>query len=1012
MRSKHPAEFETTKTISRTHQAWSEEELRVLAFREANLPPSTRFKNQALLQFFPERSLESLKGARNKNPKYRELLQQMQLTNQSPSTILTPTSNILPPTSNILSDSPPHSSLVNAPPHSFVNNTLNDLVDFNDFNDFNDFADSSSTPSTTPSRSCNNETRTNDSFATSILESSKGTALEGILENPSLDIKSIYLSLRHQSPKVASNNAPTNRQRRTVKNRHKVRKFARYQRLYLHDKHHLADLILDDSPEANTFPSEQSIRDTFQNLYESNSPIDDHPFTPPSTTADDIYHPITIAELKGTLKSMTKSSPGPDGITLQDLKVADPKLILTLLNYQLWVSQQFSFLKNNQTILIPKKKTGLDDASNWRPITISSYLVRLLHKILAKRMVTALPLNPRQKAFTPVDGCAQNVHLLDTIIREYRRRHLPLSILGIDLAKAFDTVSIYSIRRALFGLNINEKLIAYIIDSYTGAVTNIKCGPHLLTDIRLRRGVKQGDPLSPIIFNVIMDELLRRLPEDVGVKLQYHRCNSMAFADDLILLSETKAGMNLLLETTTRFFDERTMNINEKKCFSLRTDVSPKSRIPITHTSPSYFINQHPIFATSYSTVFTYLGISFNPCGKVKLSVDHIHTLIFRLSSSPLKPQQKLHMLTTHLIPRLTHKLVLGRITKGMLNTFDGIIRQFAKSTLHLPLDTPDSYIHSSIRDGGLGVPPLIHLVPRSTIRRIAKFHNSNDPIIQDLLQTKSINRLQKQAHRILGTSSTDEAIKLSYRAIQRRALVATIDGRALKEAATNHRGQLWITGLTKIVSGKGFINLIKLRIGRLPTKENCNRGREADKRCRHCKRLTETLTHVLQGCHFSHFQRMRRHDNVARLLQDKCLEKGHQVLWEPVFNVPKQKLKPDLVVVTLNEILVIDVSIVAASMSFAHRQRASTLYDAWKAKVDHYSHPELLTQLKDRFNVPNIWVGAMILSDRGLWCVDNDITLKRCGLPLSLANTIVVRAMEGSVRIWKTFMRSPVPIF
>lgn len=190
--------------------------------------------------------------------------------------------------------------------------------------------------------------------------------------------------------------------------------------------------------------------------------------------------------------------------------------------------KQPSLWKRNETILIPKKQSGLDDASNWRPITLSVMFVRLLHKILAARLSKSINLNLRQKSFIPVEGCAENILLLDTMIQRARKQHKNLNIVGIDLSKAFDTVPVHSIRRALLRHNVDQKVIDYIIDTYSDATTNVSCGPNVVKNVKISRGVKQGDPLSPILFNLVLDELLDSLPDFVGALLENTRVNSLA----------------------------------------------------------------------------------------------------------------------------------------------------------------------------------------------------------------------------------------------------------------------------------------------------------------------------------------------------------------------------------------------------------------------------------------------------------------------------------------------------
>ena len=70
--------------------------------------------------------------------------------------------------------------------------------------------------------------------------------------------------------------------------------------------------------------------------------------------------------------------------------------------------------------------------------------------------------------------------------------------MGIDFAKAFDSVSIKSIDRAMTGVGIDEQLRCCIINAYSGSTTTVNGGPNSIPDVKLNRGVKQGDPLSPI----------------------------------------------------------------------------------------------------------------------------------------------------------------------------------------------------------------------------------------------------------------------------------------------------------------------------------------------------------------------------------------------------------------------------------------------------------------------------------------------------------------------------------
>ena len=72
--------------------------------------------------------------------------------------------------------------------------------------------------------------------------------------------------------------------------------------------------------------------------------------------------------------------------------------------------------------------------------------------------------------------------------------------------------------------------------SYKDTSTTIQCNHVFIDNINVRSGVKQGDPMSPIIFNAIIDELLDRLPPELGYPINNSdTVNSLGFADDLNL---------------------------------------------------------------------------------------------------------------------------------------------------------------------------------------------------------------------------------------------------------------------------------------------------------------------------------------------------------------------------------------------------------------------------------------------------------------------------------------------
>lgn len=1017
-RHSHPSEFEMSKSSERTKLRWSDEEFRVFALAELNLAPSTRFVNLALQELFPHRSLESIKHAR-KNPQYKIIFTEV----SRPSATLTPASlrrrrslpvaptpDRTPYTPSLTDISIPPTPSVNVTPVNLRRKRSLPIAPTPDNTSFLRLLPTAPTPTIPPAPTLE-QCDFADIIATNLSRLDKSVFHDRLRKLITEDLASVDRfeeisdAVKEEYTFEATSNKRTGNSN-TSKHRRRIqlKRYARFQQLYRRNRANLADIILNDKEDAETFPSEEAIKDTFQNLFETISPSDDAEISHYKDSTN-VYYPISIDEMAAELKSMPNKSAGSDMVSVPYLRTIQPELLNSIINYELMKKRMLTCWKPNRTTLIQKTKINLEDAGNWRPITLSSVFVRLLHRILAKRLSKAVSLNERQKAFRPVDGCAENTLLLDAIINEARQKKRNLQLVGIDLAKAFDSVSIHSIVRALKRHRVNINIINYIIDAYTDTTTSITCGPVRINMVKLLRGVKQGDPLSPILFNLVLDELLDLLPPQIGALLCESKVNSLAFADDLILLAETPLGMDHLITITSSFFRDRSMRINCGKCFSMRIMLSVKGKNIIIDKRPRYTLCEQLIEPTTYDSFFKYLGIQFNPHGKMKPSVDQLELFIQRLARSPLKPQQKLCLLRSNILPKILHKLVLGRVTKGLLVQFDRKIKLFVKELLGLPRDTPNGYIFGKFKDGGLGLPSLEVLVPKTTINRAAKLMNSSDPIMVTLYGSIHIQKLLTKCCAFLAITSPSKTGTVPSPA----GLFATIDGGPLRAFRNNDKGQSWLTSGRLLTSGKMFRRLTQLRIGRLPTLENCNRGRDVQKKCRHCHRWNESLVHITQSCNWAHFPRIQRHDSVVDYISKLCEKKANMItLKEPFFTLPTCKLCPDLIVISGSNISVIDVSIVTAYQSFGNRQTdLQTLDSAWLFKQKKYDVPELRNELSRRYPGLNLWFGAIIISMRGAWCSRNDETLKRCGIALLHRDILVVRSMEKTVKIWSSFMAS-----
>ena len=206
-----------------------------------------------------------------------------------------------------------------------------------------------------------------------------------------------------------------------------------------------------------------------------------------------------------------------------------------------------------------------------------------------------------------------------------------------------------------------EPMLDYLRSVYSDAISIITSDGWQSHAIHPRHGVRQVDPLSPFIFNMVMDRLLKSQPDEVGEDIDGVKVGAIAFADDLVLTASKAGGLQQLLNSAGGFLALCGMSVSTGKFFSVSIGTVPRQK-KTTVDPGTFLLGGQKFVAKQRTEIWKYLGDLFTPEGRMRFEPTTLSNALLRISKAPLKPQQRLFALRIYLLPGLYHAASLGAI--------------------------------------------------------------------------------------------------------------------------------------------------------------------------------------------------------------------------------------------------------------------------------------------------------------------------------------------------------------
>ena len=367
------------------------------------------------------------------------------------------------------------------------------------------------------------------------------------------------------------------------------------------------------------------------------------------------------------------SCPGSDGLPAEYYKVfwkyITPFLIPAI---EESIQQQLLFPTARQGILnlIPKKDKDTRLLKNLRPITLLNTDYKIVEKLVANRMTTALQeiIHEDQKGFLPNRRIAANIRKILDITVAAQEEEVDAVIISCDYMKCFDRIETDAVIKAMQLFGFSRKLQQTVSMLYTQFYVRIQNNGDFTEKVHVQRSVRQGGPASNALFLTIAEILAIMIRNDEKIKGVYlkevlHLLNQ--FADDMDVSSMNEPeSISRILELIDEFHYHTGFLLNYDKTTVYRVGSAAKSNAKcytaqeLKWTNEQINVlgvevqqNQHKVVEANYKSTLEIVDQKLTAWSKRKLSLLGKISVINTLIAS-------LFVYKMTVIPRITDSIV------------------------------------------------------------------------------------------------------------------------------------------------------------------------------------------------------------------------------------------------------------------------------------------------------------------------------------------------------------------
>ena len=459
---------------------------------------------------------------------------------------------------------------------------------------------------------------------------------------------------------------------------------------------------------------------------------------------------LSLDELKRSMMDFKKNkSPGSDGLTKEFYDFFWESLCPLFFDCikEIEVKEELSPSQKKGLIRISYKKNGRIYIENYRPITLLNVDLKILTRTLAKRMASVLPklIHENQRCI-PGRKITKNIHIVQDLIDSINKNNQKGAFIFLDQEKAFDRISHKFMLKTLESFGFGEKFIKWVKIVYTDTRSAVKVNGFLTSEFSIQRGVRQGCPLSALLYVLCAEVLgiaIRKNNKIIGYKYGRNKEHKIAqYADDMTVLITTIASIDELFKLLIKFGEATNSKLNKSKTEALwvgswRNNSEKPLNLKWTNDKVNF--------------TGVYVGNDRNGCSTQGFSevFDKIKSKLAYWKGKFLSLKGKINVLNIYVLSKLWYCLECQDLPKLFKKDLDRLITDFFWKDIH---QRDLEVLYRPYSDGGLNLQDADTKMKTYRIMWLA-----------DLCESDSFSIEKHLANDLIGNHRNIKGLKITY---------------------------------------------------------------------------------------------------------------------------------------------------------------------------------------------------------------------------------------------------------